>query len=212
MIQKPIFWHQGVFLQPQHFQLLDHTLRSQLTPYNNYTAPFFWGVAGLEIDRAALANRIFNVHKGVFLFGDGTYIEYPGNALLNARSFDESWAGKLNVYLGIKKWNESGENVTIEDDAAKIAKVTTRYAASENPEEVRDLHAGGPTGRVKRMNHMLKILWESELAQSGDYVTIQIAQLTKSGAEVRLSDDYIPPSLNLFESGSLLKLLTVWPS
>ncbi len=208
MIQKPLFWHQGVHLQPQHFQLLDHTLQSQLTPYNNYTAPFFWGVADLEINRTALPNRIFDVRKGVFMFGDGTYIEFPGNALLNARSFDESWAGKLNVYLGIKKWNESGENVAIEDDAEKIAKVTTRFAASENPQEVHDLHAGGPAGMVKRMNHVLKIFWESELAQAGDYVTIQIAQLTKSGAEVRLSEDYIPPSLNLFESGALLKLLT----
>lgn len=208
MIQRPLFWHQGLFLQPQHFQLLDRSIQSHLTPYNSYAAPSFWGVADLEINKAALANRIFDVRKGVFLFSDGTYIEYPGNTLLNARSFDESWAGKINIYVGIKKWNDSGENVTIEDDAEKIAKVTSRFAASENPHEVHDLHAGGPAGRVKIMNHVLKILWESELEQAGDYVTIQIAQLTKSGADVRLSEDYIPPSLNLFESGSLLKLLT----
>jgi type VI protein secretion system component VasA len=86
--------------------------------------------------------------------------------------------------------------------------VTTRFAASENPYEVHDLHAGGPVGRAKIMNHVLKILWESELEQAGDYVTIQVAQLTKSGADVWLSEDYIPPSLNLFDSGSLLKLLS----
>lgn len=206
MIQKSLFWHQGLFLQPQHFQLLEKSLGSNLIPFNKYSAPCFWGVADLEINRTALTNRIFDVLKGAFHFPDGTYIELPGNAVINARSFDESWVGKLNIYLGLKKWNETGENVTVQDSMEGISGITTRFAAPEDPEDVHDLHAGGPLGRVKRMNNVLKIFWESELENAGDYVVIPVAQLAKLGADIRLSEDFMPPSLNI--SGPLLKLLS----
>jgi len=205
MIQKPLFWHQGLFLQPQHFQLLERSLHGALIPFREYAAPSFWGIANLDISRTALANRSFDLLRGIFLFPDGTYIELPGNAAIKARSFDEAWAGTLNVYLGLKRWNDYGENVTVLSQGDDISAVTTRYSSVENPEEVNDLHAGGPAGRVKRITHVMKIIWESEIAQAGDYVTMPIAQLTKSGNDVRLSDDYIPPSLNISEP--LLKLM-----
>lgn len=205
MIQKPLFWHQGLFLQPQHFQMLERSLQGALTPFSEYAAPSFWGIVDMDISRTALANRRFDLLRGIFLFPDGTYIELPGNAVIKARFFDKAWPGTLNVYLGLKRWTDYGENVTVLTQNDDISVVTTRYCAADNPEEVTDLHAGGPTGRVRRITHVMKIIWESEIAQSGDYETMPIAQLTRSGADVRLSDDYIPPSLNI--SGPLLKLI-----
>jgi type VI secretion system protein ImpJ len=205
MIQKPLFWHQGLFLQPQHFQMLERSLQGALTPFSEYAAPSFWGIADLAISTTALSNRRFDLLRGIFLFPDGTYIEIPGNAVIMARSFNDEWVGTRNVYLGLKGWNDYGENVTVLTPNDDISAVTTRYCAADNPEEINDLHAGGPAGRVRRIAHVMKIIWESEIAQAGDYVTMPIAQLAKSGSDVRLSDDYIPPSLNI--SGPLLKLL-----
>src|SRR3990170_3345862 len=67
-IQRPIFWHQGLFLQPQHFQLLDLSFRSLLAPYFNFLEPHFWGISEIKIQEAALGNRTFNTIKGNFLF------------------------------------------------------------------------------------------------------------------------------------------------
>ena len=36
-ICKKISWHQGMFLQPQHFQLLDDYHESQLSQYTKLT-------------------------------------------------------------------------------------------------------------------------------------------------------------------------------
>ena len=60
--------------------------------------PYFWGVAGLTIQEAALGNQSVNLLKGEFLFPEQTYVSFPGNALLEARSFSESWVegGKPN--------------------------------------------------------------------------------------------------------------------
>ena len=58
---------------------------------------------------------------------------------------------------------------------------------------MKDLHSGGPLGRVKRFHYLLKIFWETEREQLGDYVLIPMAQLERMGEEIRLSERFIPP-------------------
>lgn len=209
-IQKPLFWHQGLFLQPQHFQLLDLSFQSLLAPFHQFMEPHFWGTGELEIQKAGLGLKTFNLLKGAFLFPDGTYTLFPGNAIIEARPFEEAWieGGKpFNVLVGLKKWNPAGENVTVVDKLENLADVTTRFVATPDPEEVKDLHSGGPLGRVKILHYLLKVFWETEKAQLGDYVLIPMAQLERMGEEIRLSQRFIPPSLTISSSEPLLRLI-----
>jgi type VI secretion system protein ImpJ len=208
-IQRPLFWHQGIYLQPQHFQLLDRSFQGLLSPYRQYMAQDFWGVGEMEVLEAALSARTFNLNKGDFVFPDGTHVALPGNALIEARAFDEEWVkdGKpLTVYLGLKNWTDGGENVTVLPTVKDIESVHTRFVTPDSPEEIHDLHAGGPEGQVKRLYFVLKIFWETEMHKLGDYQHIPLAQLEKFGAEIRLSNDYIPPSVTCAGSESLRKL------
>ena len=209
-IQRPVHWHQGLFLQPQHFQLLECSLQSLLVPMQTMQSPYFWGVGEVDIQKAALGTRSFGILKGSFLFPDGAYAVLPENAMIDARSFDESWieGGKpLGVYLGLKKWNDEGENVTVVEPGEDLSKITTRFVSPADPDEVRDLHSGGPEGQVKRLYFALKIFWESEIDQLGDYVTIALARLERSGEEVVLSPEHIPPSVVLSASGTLVRIV-----
>lgn len=209
-IQKPLYWHQGLFLQPQHFQLLDLFHQSLLSPFRQFMTPHFWGISKIEIHKAGLGNRSFSPLTGDLLFQDGSYTVFPGNALVEARSFDTAWVegGKpLTVYLGLKKWNEAAENVTVLDKLENLTGVTTRFVARPDPEEVRDLHSGGPKGQVKRLFHVLKVFWETEVEQLGDYLLVPVGQLERSGEEVKLSDRFIPPSLTLSGSDPLMKII-----
>ena len=209
-IQKPLYWHQGLFLQPQHFQLLDLTFQSHLMPFRYFTQPFFWGIGEIEIQSAALGTRSFNLIKGDFLFPDGTYVVYPGNAVIEARSFNESWVegGKpFPVYIGLKKWNAGGENVTVRDTLGNISEVITRFLTTTDPEEINDLHSGGPHANVKSMYHVLKIFWETEREQLGDYLLLPAAQLERVGEEIRLTERFVPPCLTIFSSDPLIKLI-----
>jgi len=209
-IQKPLFWHQGLFLQPQHFQLLNLSFQSLLAPFHQFMGPYFWGVGEFEIQKASLGLKIFNLLKGTFLFPDGTFVAFPGNGIIEARPFEEAWVegGKpMNVLIGLKKWNSAGENVTVVNKLEELSEITTRFVTTPNPEEVRDLHSGGPSGQVKRLHYLLKIFWEAERAQLGDYVLIPIAQLERMGEEIRLSQRFIPPSLTIFSSETLLLLI-----
>ena len=115
-VNRPLFWHQGLFLQPHHFQQQDLYFQSLLAPYQRFIQPYLWGVGDLEIQESALDNGSFHLNRGEFLFSDRSYVTFPGNAVIEARSFDEAWfegEKPLMVYLGIRKLNHNGENVTV---------------------------------------------------------------------------------------------------
>lgn len=206
--RHPLFWQQGLFLQPQHFQLMEQSFRDLIAPTRQLMTPHFWGVVDLQIRQTRLANRIFELQSGSFIYPDGTCVDFPGHAVMSGRSFDESWSGPLNVYLGLKIWTDAGVNVTVVDNLETISRVTTRFVTTPNFEEVQDLHAGGPAGRVKKLYYVLKLLWESELQQSSDYLHIPIARLQRIGADVRLSPDFIPPCPVISGSESLMNALS----
>lgn len=210
-MERPLFWYQGLFLQPQHLQLNDLSSQSLLIPYHRYLQPYFWGIGGMEIQETALGSFTFKLRKGTFFFPDMTYISFPGNAVIDPRSFDEAWieGGKpFTVYLGLRRWSNSAANVTVVPSLDKLSEVTTRFAASAEPEEVQDLHSSGPAAPVKRLNHVLKLFWETEKDQLADYSIVPIAQLERSGNEIVLSERFIPPCLSYNVSGSLLKIIT----
>lgn len=206
---RPLFWHQGLFLQPQHFQLQDAFFQSLLIPYRDTGTPHLWGVSDIEIDRPALENRSVSLSRGSFLFQDGTYCSFPGNSILESRSFKASWVegGRpLTVYVGLKKWNEQGENVTLVDSLDGLFDVATRSVALKDPEEVPDLHAAGPPGTVQRLHHVPKLFWSTELDLLGEYLLIPIARLERFGEEIRLSENFVAPCVS-FHASDVLALL-----
>ncbi len=209
-IARPLFWHQGIAFRALHLQHHDRAYQSLLIPYQQFIVPYFWGVWDMEIDEGALRTGIFSLLKGDFVFRDGTHVSLPGNALVNPRSFKADWCedGKpFSVYLGIRNWNEAGANVTVLPSLTNTSAVPTRFISAADPEEARDLHGGGPEGWIKKLHFAPQIFWESERHEKGDCQFIPIARLEKFGSEIRLSRDFIPPSLSFTASGTLKKLV-----
>lgn len=208
--QRPLFWHQGLFLQPQHFQLADHNVQSLLIPFRKYLTPHFWGVYEMNIHRSSLGMRSFQLSQGAFLFPDGTHVVLPGIAVIESRSFEEEWVcgGKpFTVYLGLRKWQDAAENVTAVEMLDPLCQVTTRFTAPPDSEPCADLHAGGPSAEVKRLNFVLKIFWENEIDQLGDYLLIAVAQLERTRQGIELSSTFIPPCLTIGSSASLFAII-----
>jgi len=207
---RPLFWHQGLFLQPQHFQHQDLHTKSLLEPFLTYMAPHFWGVGSCHIAEAALGNRSFQVTKGEFVFPDGTYVIVPQNALVEARPFDEDWIEgdrPLMVYLGLKKWDETGDNVTVLSSLNNLSQVTTRFVTAADPEETRDLHQSAPNAQLKGLYYHLKVFWATEMDQLGDYELVPVAQLERDAETIHLSERFIPPSLCIQASDTLANMI-----
>ncbi|MBJ6724533.1 type VI secretion system baseplate subunit TssK [Geomonas sp. Red875] len=207
-VDRPVFWYQGVFLQPQHFQLQDRGAGAAPIPLLKYGRPHFWGVGGFALDATALDAGVVSVPSGAFLFLDGTYVELPGNAVLPSRPFDPCLLqGKqLLLYLGLRRWNEAGENVTVITWPEEARQAETRFVTRADPEEVTDLHARGPAAQVKRLDHLLKLFWETELDAAAEYLLVPLARLEMAGS-VRVTERFIPPSLVLAASEPLSRLV-----
>ncbi len=208
-VKRGIYWHHGLFLQPQHFQLMEENHRVQLEALRA-RQPYTWGVLSMEVDRGALKNQIFNLVRGEFLFPDGSYVSLPENAVLAARSFEKGWLEEERgflVYLGLRKLDPSRPNVTVQRDPGEVAEVNTRFVTTEDPEEVVDLYGDGPRGQVRQLRYVLRVFWESEKEKLGDYVYFPLARIERQGEEIVLSEQFVPPSLTLTASEPLLKLV-----
>ncbi len=208
--QSPIFWHQGLFLQPQHFQLTEAFQRFRHEPLLRYATQYFWGVGALRINEPGFGNKLFEVQQGEFIFPDGSCAVFPGNAVLHARSFDQAWVESekpFNVFIGLYKEDPAGGNVTQVPDINEPETIVTRYVVAEKPEEIPDALADGPPAMVRRMRYVLRIFWENEIASLDNYHLLPLAQLERVGENIQLAQSFIPPSLSIRSSSRLFALL-----
>jgi type VI secretion system protein ImpJ len=209
-MDRALFWHQGLFLQPQHLQLTSRYAEGLNLALQTHLQPYFWGVASWQVQTTALNNSSFQLAEGKFLFADMAYAVIGENALVMPRSFEADWEKadeRLGVYLGLRKFNAGGSNVTVVPNLNDLTQVTTRWVTSNVADQVPDLHQNGPAAEVQRLHYVLKLFWESEKEQLGDYELIPLAQLEKDQDQVRLYGRYVPPCLSIGADDTLNKVV-----
>ncbi len=201
---KPLFWHQGLFLQPQHLQLVDRHQLYRLKALWKYGLPYFWGVSRLRVREGALERKMFEVSDIEVFFEGGHLLTFPGNALLEPRSFEKAWedSGKpFTVYLGLRRWDVEGGNVSTHEDTATT--INTMFAVPKDPVEQPDLLASGPPAQLKPMSYVLRLFWEDEIDDLGAYHIIPLARLERDVNEVRLDETFVPPCITMNASAWL---------
>src|SRR5574339_110111 len=120
---RPIYWHHGMFLQPQHFQMSELHQQSQARPYREFVQPYLWGVSSLSMQTSSLSQRICDIDGGEFMFPDGSFVELPGNALIHARSFADEWVDQekpFTIYIALKKLSRFEDNATEINDMSEL--------------------------------------------------------------------------------------------
>ena len=180
---KPIYWHQGLFLQPQHFQLTDLLQQALARPYLDATLPFAWGVREIDIQTSALSRGTGHINSFAAIFQDGTYVQFPGNAVIRPRSFEKDWTYRdrpLTIYAGLHRFQENASNVTVVSDL-EAEGGNTRFVTLADPEEVRDLYGEGPDALVKSLYFNIRLFWDSEIQHLDHYNLIPIAQVLWDG-------------------------------
>jgi type VI secretion system protein ImpJ len=207
---RQIFWHKGLYLQPQHLQHTDLYHQSQLMTMMNMANPFFYGVALLELNEIALTNDVLEVVNGEFIIPGGGFVDFPDSAILAPRSFTAAWKDRnvpFSVYIGMRRMKPRGGNVTLVAGSEKEKEIDTRYLAEAEETEVPDYHLDGPPAGIRQLNHVLKLFWESELEDAADYHLLKIAEIVNDGGTTKLSSIYVPPCIYLASSQNLLRIL-----
>ncbi len=207
---KPIFWHQGLFLQPQHFQLSDQYQDARLFPYQTFMKPHFWGVCRIEMLASSLSHRTCEIESGEFMFSDGTFVSVPGNAVVSPRSFEDEWVDPekpFTIYLAIHKLSQFDDNATVLANLDEHAETTTRYITTAASEDVKDVYVEGNDAQVKFLRHALKIVFDNEKDELNDYEFIAIAQVMREGDAIIYNRQYLPPCVTIASVPELIRIV-----
>lgn len=213
MAENAVFWKQGLFLHPQHFQLMSRQIHGAIEPVLRLASPNAWGASHLRIRESALENGILDIVGGDFLFPDGTHVRLPANAVLPSRKMpdsgseddDENGGGLLTAHVALRRWNDRGRNVSLRETTDRGAgRVETMYVSDLVPQTIPDLYSDGPEAQILTVRYALEIVWESEIEQYGDCHLLPVARVRKIGDRLQIEKSYIPPSPSIGAHPDLL--------
>lgn len=209
-LKSPIFWHQGLFLEPQHFQHQDLKLETALARHLTLTVPWPWGYGELSIDESALQARSLSIRHVAMRWRDGAFTEFPGNARVESRRFEltDFAQGPRTAYLGLRRMIENEVNVLRYENIEDAMQSHSRFAALADPLQVPDFYSDGAPGHVAVMDYVIRIFWEDEIEHLGDYELMPLARLEQDGEVVRPVSDFTPPCVTLVAAPQLQRLLS----
>jgi type VI secretion system protein ImpJ len=219
---RPIFWGQGMFLQPQHFQQQDIYHEARLRRSLQLLYPFCWGIHTLAINETALQSFVFEVEQCEWVSREGTILRFqaestPSNARIVPRSFEADLhtdGSPLGVYLGLKRlqWEEQNVDSGQASERVNGASAPRRYSMQEllTPDLMALAADDDRSCSLHYLMHDVRILFDGDPAlQNQGYERIKIAELLSApdGRGAMLSKRYIPPALGLQASAVLEGLI-----
>ncbi len=210
MVDGPVFWHQGLFLQPQHFQRTDLRAEELAADLAAAARPWMWGVTGLEWDQGALAaGTVHPLRLRVILPGMGVALSCPGNAVCAGRVPPEGLAAgeSVDVWLGLAVFREGEANVTVAGDANGMAAAATRYATLEGQPETANVYEDAPPAMVRRLKYVLQVVFGSEVEQARDMILMRAARLRRTATGLTVDASYAAPCLKIGDSPVLMACL-----
>ncbi len=196
-LQK-VIWHEGMKLNPHHFQQADRYNQYYINSRINLLNPNYWGLSEIQIDAAALSSGSFNLVKCTGIMPDGLFIDMPINdPLPKTRSFEDLFpatAEKIDVFLSLPIENISGNNCNMSENAD-----SEHSRFNLQSVEMLDYNSGTnprPIGIVKP-NFQFKFGEES----LEDFSSIKIGQINRSAdGKFTMDQNFIVPSISISAS------------
>jgi type VI secretion system protein ImpJ len=208
-IDQPLYWHQGLFLQPQHLQHNDRLNAHRVARLAQVSMPHAWGIVSLQIAEASLATGQMAVNQLSVCFRDGTLAEFPGNALLEPRSFvpGELANGPRTVFVGLRRVVPGQPNAGMYETLDAAARAQTRFATLAEPQSAPDYLEGKRAADVRAMHYVLRLFWEHEVPDLANYELVAMARIEQDGDVTHLSSRFVPPCANIGASPALTQIL-----
>jgi type VI secretion system protein ImpJ len=202
-----VVWHEGMALDPHHFQQWDRYAQGTLNARLQALARYGWGLAELEIDREGVANGQFSVLRCRGVTPDGLPFNCPDDdPLPETRTFDTELAAtdekKIGVLLAIPLERVGGGNTRLEGQSVKRETrfVMDRMTILDDNTGVEERSIG-----VGRPNFSLR--FSTEQREQAEYSAIKIAEVELApDGKFMLSKRFIPPCLSIAASENLARL------
>jgi len=202
--QQRVVWHEGMNLDPHHFQQADRYHQAALNFRARALQRYDWGFLELKIDADALAQGQLALEKCKGLTDDGLMFDMAGgDRLPKPRAIAPAFAPtvtKLDVYLAIRAERPNGFNCRIDDEARDAAENRFTMERRELPDDNTgtNLRAIG----VARPNFVLR--FAEELLD--EFSVLKIAEVERNATGFKVSDTFIPPCVSIAAADNLMRL------
>ncbi|MEQ8849460.1 type VI secretion system baseplate subunit TssK [Botrimarina sp.] len=190
MSDSPVYWREGMFLTPQHFQAADRSEARQRRLGSQWDRAYNWGIRSIDIDPDALANHRLVVRRLAARMPDGETVAFPDDGSLPVLDLQGPLREReaVRVYLGLPLENPNRPAVGEASDPSVRWTVEVREANDRNT------GLGAQTIQVLRPN--VRLLTSEEDLHG--YTALPIAQVRRSetaaGAPA-IDPGFIPPVL-----------------
>jgi type VI secretion system protein ImpJ len=202
---RKIVWNEGMLLTPHHFQQWDNYHEDLLNSRTNSMMPYNYGILDLQVNNEAVANGNFQITNCRAVLPDGLMVNVPdAEAVPDLRPVGNHFgveAEKLGVHLAIpaKKAGEANFQA-----AGAAASSNLRFL--QEGFQVKDETSGTNEQPIAYAKSNLRIVFDDELRDG--FTSIKIAELQRTPTgQLKISDDYIPPILNISASVWLVNML-----
>jgi len=191
MATQAVYWHEGMFLRPQHFQVWERHARELMNREGKWDLHYNWGLRRIEIDLDALGNYRLVVRELAARLGDGTLVDVPALGSLPVLDLKEAFGREntLTVYLAVPVFQLSRANVSMGPSANGA-----RFVVDSQELEDENTGLNPQPIEVRRLN--LKLLLSGQ--DHTGYEVLPIARIKRADraeAVPQLDESYIPPLL-----------------
>lgn len=206
--EQQIYWHSGLYLQPQHFQSLDLHHAWLHARHRQQAQPYNFGIIALSVNSAALNDYVMSVDNISFILPGGDYLKYPGNCRIEKRNFRDAWKLRdrpLTLWLALRRFDASHSNVTLPEK--ENSHVGTRWLSMANAPLMKDVYGNGPETEVSRILYNVLLLTGEEKEAVTDCECIPLVRLCHDGEKVVCDPTFSAPAVTLCGSQSLNQLI-----
>lgn len=184
---KSLYWNQGLFLKPQHFQHLNSHTSAIAKAYTNLITNKTSGISQLQFDKQAIQSGIASIEKLTCILADGTLLSFPGNSNIEPLRIDTSAGnedGNIEIYIALASLKNNTSNVGESNSNARYIK--------NDINDVVDAFNTQETADLEVVEFNCKLITAEQLANHTSHQVLKIAELSSNAQGVSYSDSYIP--------------------
>jgi type VI secretion system protein ImpJ len=201
---RKIVWNEGMLLTPHHFQQWDNYHEELINSRVRSLMAYEYGILDIQINREAVANGNFQITNCLAVLPDGLMLNSDAEGLPPLRPVGDHFnaeAEKLGVHLAIpaKKIGEAN----FQANGAK-SNINVRFL--QEGALVKDETSGANEQPLALAKSNLRIIFDDEVRDG--FTSMKIAELVRTPTgQLKISDDYIPPTLKVSASSWLVNML-----
>lgn len=189
---NPIFWRQGIFLQPQHFQYEDRFLSTTYEKLFSLSRTQAHGVLSFELSKDRLNAGYLSSGNLEAVMPGGTWVDITKNARLPDRDIKHllNTNGVHLLALGLPKLIPGVPSVANEQRDG-------RYEVTDYPENLPDLYEDTPPVEIERLWLRCRYLIGDEIESSSNFTILPLGKLIVESQTITLDPEYSPPCMRV---------------